>query len=64
MPNGKSPGLDEMTAEVLLSCWSFLHIDCMDMIQHFWRIGILAHTTKTGVMKLVSEKVDKRRLKD
>lgn len=34
------------------------------MILHFWHTGILAHTTKVSIMKLVPKKANKGRLKD
>lgn len=64
LPKSKAPGIDGMTIEVLLACWSFLQIDCLNMILLFWRTDILSWQTIAGVLKLVSKKADKRCLKD
>lgn len=53
-----------MTSEVLVASWSFIHFDCITMVQHFWRNKNLSHNTKFGVMKVVPKKADKRQLKD
>lgn len=53
-----------MTSEVLLATWSFIQVDCLAMVQHFWDIGILPHNTIIGVMKAIPKKVDKWRLRD
>lgn len=64
MSKGKAPGMDGMSAEVLLANWNFIRADYIAMIQNFGNNRVLAYTTKTGVMKLVPKKDDKQRLKD
>ncbi|KAL3686483.1 hypothetical protein R1sor_009057 [Riccia sorocarpa] len=41
MKNDKSPGLDGVTTEFLIACWSFIRTDCISMIHHFWEHGQL-----------------------
>lgn len=60
----KSPGLDEMTVEVLTACWNFLEHDCLQMIKDYKRNGTLPCNFTTDVMKVIPKKMDKRRLKD
>lgn len=59
LPKGKAPGLDGMLAETLWASWSFIHVDCLAMVCHFWQTGMLPYNTTAGVMKIIPKKVDK-----
>lgn len=64
LPKSKFPTLDGMAVKVLLACLSFIQTYCLNMILQFWRNGILAYQTTTGIVKLEPKKIDKKRLKD
>ncbi|KAL3688249.1 hypothetical protein R1sor_014558 [Riccia sorocarpa] len=50
LPLGKSPGLDGITAEILHTCWSFVRLDCIEMVQEFWMRWALIEKTRTVVI--------------
>lgn len=35
LPKSKAPGIDGMIMEVLLACWRFIQINCLNMILQF-----------------------------
>ncbi|KAL3675173.1 hypothetical protein R1sor_025121 [Riccia sorocarpa] len=39
LKNDRSPGLDGLTTETLMCCWSFVRHDCLAMVLHFWDTG-------------------------
>lgn len=67
-PKKKSPGIDGswdgLTSEVYEACWSFLGEDFLALVLAFWETTSLPHSFKTGVLKLIPKKPDRRFLKD
>lgn len=55
MAKGKAPELDGITAEVLIKCWSFMEIECVEMVQKSWDEGGLSTKALMGVIKLFSK---------
>ncbi|KAL3680548.1 hypothetical protein R1sor_023504 [Riccia sorocarpa] len=63
LPTEKAPGLDGVTAEVLVECWEFLHADCYAMVQSVWIKGRLLTKDNKGVIKLIPKGGDRLLLK-
>lgn len=53
LPRNKSLGLDGLTTAVLLKCWDWLKDECLEVIQMFWRDGILTSNMIKGVIRLI-----------
>lgn len=53
MPKEKSPGIDGVTIEVLVKCWSFMGTACFDMVTAFWKDGTMTTKALARVIKLV-----------
>lgn len=53
MAKGKSPGIDNITTEVYLSCWSFIENHFFQLVLHFWEMGELNPSFNEGVLKLI-----------
>jgi hypothetical protein len=53
MKKEKAPGIDRITAEMLLSCWDFLGSDCCAVIHEFWRSRKLSKQLIAAIIKLI-----------
>lgn len=49
----KSPGLDGVTAEILVKFWHVMKRACVEMIKDFWRNGRLTTRVFAEVIKLI-----------
>ncbi|KAL3690929.1 hypothetical protein R1sor_004580 [Riccia sorocarpa] len=64
LPSDKAPGIDGVTFEVLVECWSFLQADCYEMVAWFWDKRGLKGQDKKGVIRLIPKEGDRLLLKD
>lgn len=62
--SGKSPGLDDLTIEVLRACWEWIGKVCVDVVLAFWHDGILTPSSLWGVIKLIPKGGDGKFLKN
>jgi hypothetical protein len=53
MKKEKAPGIDGITSEMLLECWSFLGKDCCAVVHAFWREKQLTRQMIAAVIKLI-----------
>lgn len=61
MAKGKALGIDGLTIEVFLCCWSFLEDNVFAMLIFFWETRELYPSFNEGVLKLIPKKPDTRR---
>ncbi|KAL3691828.1 hypothetical protein R1sor_005479 [Riccia sorocarpa] len=64
LPSDKAPGIDGVTAEVLVAGWSFMRSDCLAMVKRVWSTGNLLQKDNRGVIKLIPKNSDKYLLKN
>lgn len=53
LPSDKAPGLDGLTSEVLKACWSWVSVTCLELVQAFWKDGVLTISAVRGVLCLI-----------
>lgn len=56
LPEAKSPGIDRVMAEVLRRGWTLMKDACIEMLQAFWKDGILTSKASGPVPLLSMEK--------
>ncbi|KAL3685807.1 hypothetical protein R1sor_003829 [Riccia sorocarpa] len=64
LPKEKSPGIDGVVVEVLRLGWSFMHEDCVKMVQKVWAVQKLLPRDSKGVIKLLAKNEEKAWLKN
>ncbi|CAI5955747.1 unnamed protein product [Closterium sp. NIES-65] len=62
LPRGKSPGQDELPAELFVSHWDLLGGCFMEFVRNFEKTGLLQESLTTAVTVLLHKKGDKDRL--
>ncbi|KAL3690932.1 hypothetical protein R1sor_004583 [Riccia sorocarpa] len=64
LPKEKSPGLDGVTAEILVLGWEFMQQDCFWMVGEVWRRKSLWGKDRKGVIKLIPKNKRKHLLQN
>ncbi|KAL3694644.1 hypothetical protein R1sor_008295 [Riccia sorocarpa] len=64
MAKGKAPGLDGVTCEVVVKCWSWVGESCVNIVQHFWETGELGASEVQGLIKLLPKNEEKQFIKN
>ncbi|KAL3690009.1 hypothetical protein R1sor_016318 [Riccia sorocarpa] len=64
LPQEKSPGLDGVTAEILVLGWDFMRQDCFWMVREVWRRKSLWGKDRKGVIKLIPKNERKHLLQN
>ncbi|KAL3701794.1 hypothetical protein R1sor_019816 [Riccia sorocarpa] len=52
LPKDKSPGIDGVTAELLVAGWSFMRTDCFAMVWRVWASRKLLHRDNRGIIDI------------
>jgi hypothetical protein len=63
MKKEKAPGVDGVTAEMLLSCCDFMGTDLSAVIHEFWKKKKLARSMLAAIIKLILKGGDRQLLK-
>jgi hypothetical protein len=63
MKKEKSPGIDGVTAEMMLGCWEFLGSDCCAVIHKFWQTKRLLKQLLAAIIKLIPKGGERQLIK-
>jgi hypothetical protein len=63
MKKEKAPGIDGVTAEMLVGCWDFLGGDCCAIVHEFWQKKRISKQMLSAIIKLIPKGGERRWLK-
>lgn len=64
MPNGKAPGMDGITSEILVHHWSMVKNDMIAGILHFFGTRRMLRSLNLAILTLIPKKIAPERLED